>query len=78
MTTREKPARHAAPDAHDLHDDGVMEDLVEWVEIIVKDAVDEVERMSDGGTPADVFAETVAFKAKGSFEDLLVNHYGED
>ena len=55
-----------------------MEDLVEWVQVIVKGAVDEVERMSDGGTPADVFAETVAYKAKVGFEQMLVNHYGKD
>lgn len=58
--------------SHDLHDDGVMEDLVEWVGKIAHDAI-----AVTGQVPEDV-AETIVDEIVGSFEDLLVNHYGED
>ena len=50
-------------DPNHLHTDGVMENLIEWVSIIARDA---------GVTP-EQHAEIV-----GSFTSLLVNHYGEE
>lgn len=56
---------------HDLHDEGVMEDLVERVWMIVRDAAQE-----HGMDPND--AHSLAADVKDIFTDLLVNHYGED
>lgn len=66
------------------------EDLVEWVAVVTRDAVKQTlvehniglvhstTQFAEYDDPADGLADLVSLAAAGSFEDLLVNHYGED
>lgn len=62
-------------------DEGVMQDLVDWVKVMVGDAFDKA--VENGVIESKAVSDPMARswlvdEVGGSFEDMLVNHYGED